>query len=159
MKSTSSQYSITPCGEQGSVLVIALVMLLVLTMMAVVGVQSTSIQERMAGNMRDKDISFQAAEAALRDAELALRNDFSALTGESCFYDHTDSSPRSDLCDHLLGDAFPNMPRFFVEELAPQPESLDPSDPLPDPSLYLITSRSAGGMTDTVTILQSMYKR
>ncbi|MGH8378845.1 MAG: pilus assembly PilX family protein, partial [Gammaproteobacteria bacterium] len=34
--------------------------------------QSTSLEERMAGNMRDQDLAFQAAEAGLRAAQTCL---------------------------------------------------------------------------------------
>ncbi|MEQ8250135.1 MAG: PilX N-terminal domain-containing pilus assembly protein [Oceanibaculum nanhaiense] len=50
-------------------LVIALIMLLVLTMLGVSTVQSTVVSERMAGHFRNKQNSFDAAEAALRDGE------------------------------------------------------------------------------------------
>lgn len=151
--------------EQGSVLVIALVILLVLTMMAIAGVQTTSIQERMAGNMRDKDISFQSAEAALRDAELALRDDFSAISAETCFYPHKATPPSTNpsYCDHLLETSFPNPPHFFIVELPPIPEPLESLESdtfnIPDPSLYRITAQSAGGSADATTILESIFKR
>lgn len=151
--------------EQGSVLVIALVILLVLTMMAIAGVQSTSIQERMAGNMRDKDISFQSAEAALRDAELALRSDFSAISADVCFYSYkvTPPSANPSYCDHLLETSFPNPPHFFIVEFPPIPEPLESLESdtfnIPDPSLYRITAQSAGGSADAITILEAIFKR
>jgi len=51
-------------GQQGTVLIIGLVILLVVTMLGIGGQQSTVLQERMAGNMRQNNIAFQAAEAA-----------------------------------------------------------------------------------------------
>lgn len=152
-------------SERGSVLVIALVILVVLTLMAIAGVQSTSVQERMAGNIRDKDISFQSAEAALRDAELALRNDFEALAAEDCFYPFDDQAPGTnpDLCNHLLNTSFPSTPQFFIRELPPIPEPVESLESdlfqAATPSLYRITAESAGGTADAVTILQSIYKR
>ncbi|WP_051822175.1 pilus assembly PilX family protein [Desulfonatronum thiodismutans] len=153
--------------EHGSVLVIALVILLVLTMMAIAGVQSTSTQERMAGNMRDKDISFQFAEAALRDAELALRDEFEIMTTEDCFFSFNDSPPdfEKDIpCLHyLFGDSFPSEPGFFIRELPPIPEPLESLESdtfnIPDPSLYRITAQSAGGSADARTILEAIFKR
>lgn len=44
-------------------------MLLLLTIIGVAGIQTTLLEERMAGNMRDRNLAFQAAESALRDAE------------------------------------------------------------------------------------------
>ncbi len=55
--------------QQGASLVIALMFLIVLTILGLVAVRSSTVQERMAGNDRDRAIAFEAAEAALRDAE------------------------------------------------------------------------------------------
>lgn len=55
--------------QRGAVMVIALLLLLVLTVLGVAGMSSTSLEEKMAGNSRDREIAFQAAEAALREGE------------------------------------------------------------------------------------------
>lgn len=55
--------------QQGAVLIVALVVLLVLTILGVAGVQNTAMEERMAGNFRDRFSAFQAAETALRAGE------------------------------------------------------------------------------------------
>ena len=47
--------------------------LIVLTVLGLVAVRSSTVQERMAGNDRDRAIAFEAAEAALRDAERDMR--------------------------------------------------------------------------------------
>jgi len=51
--------------QQGVVLIVALVLLLVLTVLGLAASQTTSLEERMAGNARNHDLAFQAAEAAL----------------------------------------------------------------------------------------------
>jgi type IV pilus assembly protein PilX len=48
---------------------------------AVMGVNV--MQERIVGNARDKDLALQAAEAALRDAELDVANNITSATGFS----------------------------------------------------------------------------
>lgn len=50
-------------------LIVALIMLLLVTLMAVSGMRGTSLEERMAGNLRDQNVAFLAAEAALRAGE------------------------------------------------------------------------------------------
>lgn len=55
--------------QSGAVLVVSLLLLLVMTVLALGASQSTRMQERMAGNARDIDIAFQAAEAGLRAGE------------------------------------------------------------------------------------------
>lgn len=53
----------------GAVLAISLIMLLLLTLIGVTGIQTTGLEEKMAGNMYKQNISFQSAESALKQAE------------------------------------------------------------------------------------------
>lgn len=55
--------------QRGAVMVVALLILLVLTVLGVAGMSATTLEERMAGNSRDREIAFQAAETALREGE------------------------------------------------------------------------------------------
>jgi Tfp pilus assembly protein PilX len=55
--------------QKGSVLFIALTFLVVITLMGLSGMQTATLQERMAGGERDYSIALQVAEMALRDAE------------------------------------------------------------------------------------------
>jgi len=55
--------------QSGVILMISLIMLLLLTLIMISAVQVTSLEERMAGNLRDHNKAFQAAESALREAE------------------------------------------------------------------------------------------
>jgi type IV pilus assembly protein PilX len=55
--------------QRGAVLIIALMLLVVLTLLALSAVQDTSLEEHMAGNMRSENVAFQASEAGLREAE------------------------------------------------------------------------------------------
>ena len=56
-------------SNRGSALVVSLILLVVLTMLAVQGMRTNVMQERMAGNLRERNLAFQAAEAALRLGE------------------------------------------------------------------------------------------
>ena len=56
-------------SQSGAVLIVSLIMLLLLTLIGVTAMQTTSLEEKMAGNLRDKNLAFQAAESALRAAE------------------------------------------------------------------------------------------
>lgn len=49
-------------------------MLLVMTLIGVSAMQTNLLEEKMAGNQRDLNLAFQAAEAALRDSENWLRD-------------------------------------------------------------------------------------
>lgn len=55
--------------ERGFALITILLMVVVLGALALGAMNSSILQEQMAGNVRDKNIALQSAEAALRDAE------------------------------------------------------------------------------------------
>ena len=59
--------------QSGAVLIISLIMLLLLTLIGASSMQTSSLEEKMAGNLRDRNLAFQAAESALRDAEQDIR--------------------------------------------------------------------------------------
>lgn len=58
--------------QRGAVLVVSLLLLLVMTLLGLGASQSTRMQERMAGNQRDREIAMQSGEASLRAAEALL---------------------------------------------------------------------------------------
>jgi type IV pilus assembly protein PilX len=71
--------------QRGSALIISLVFLLLLTILGMGAMQSSTLQERMAGNTRDYNVAFQAAEAGLRagEAELSAATAIPAYDGSS----------------------------------------------------------------------------
>lgn len=93
--------------QQGIALVVGIIFLLLMTLIGVTAIQTTSLDERMAGNVRDRNLAFQAAEAALRDAEedirgIGTRNP--AISGISdfsldCNSDGTAGNDDDGLCD------------------------------------------------------------
>ena len=58
-----------PQAQRGAVLIVSMLLLLTMTLLAMGASQSTRLQERMAGSLRNQDLAFQAAEAALRAGE------------------------------------------------------------------------------------------
>jgi type IV pilus assembly protein PilX len=63
----------TPMSAQrGAALITALLLLVVMTILAVTVMQMSRVQERMAGNTRDLNVAFEAAEAAVRNAETLI---------------------------------------------------------------------------------------
>ena len=56
-------------SQRGISLLMSLLLLLVMSVATVGAIQSGSLQERIAGNIRDRTTAFNAAESALRDAE------------------------------------------------------------------------------------------
>ena len=61
-----------PQRQRGAILVIALMFLVLLTIISVSSISGVTLEEKMAGNMREQNVAFQAAESALRDAEIDL---------------------------------------------------------------------------------------
>lgn len=59
----------TRIRQRGATLVVGMTLLLVMTLMALSAVQSTALQEQMAGNMKDRNLAFESAETAVRAAE------------------------------------------------------------------------------------------
>ena len=58
--------------QSGVVLFVALILLLILSLLGVTAARMQTVEERMARNDHNREISAQAAEAALRAAEVAL---------------------------------------------------------------------------------------
>ena len=55
--------------ERGVSLVVALIFLVILSVLGLTAMRVATMEERMSGNSRDRSLAFEAAEAALRDAE------------------------------------------------------------------------------------------
>lgn len=69
-----SPFTNSPKAQSGVALVVALLMLLILSLLAVASVDKVNISERIAGNQRDMNSAFQAAEAALLEGERWVLN-------------------------------------------------------------------------------------
>lgn len=165
-----------PHKQQGVVLFVSLILLLVLTLIAVSSMQSNIMEERMAGNMRNQDMAFQAAEAALRDGETFLQNPvLPAFDNTSGNFQPADpaagETPRWESVDwsnagsvHTYSgkeiSGIASDPAYIVEEMpATASGSSLASDTPGVHEVYRITARAVGGSSDAVVILQSTYKR
>ena len=60
--------------QKGAILVIALLFLVLLTIIGVSSISGVTLEEKMASNLREQNVAFQAAESALRDAEIDLES-------------------------------------------------------------------------------------
>lgn len=59
---------ILACRQRGTVLVVAMILLLVLTLLGVTALNTTTVEERMAANAQDQARAFQVAETGLVNA-------------------------------------------------------------------------------------------
>jgi type IV pilus assembly protein PilX len=170
--------------EQGVVLIISLFVLLAITLLAVSGMQTLGSNERMAGNFKDRQIAFQAGEAALRDAEQHIRSDtdgpFNPLRplnfSENC---------ANGLCSSQIGS--PTFPTFtaaqwtssqtfaygsqtskpaltglaatptYVIEYQGTTQPIDSSGK-PCVAIYSLATRATGGLASTTVFLHSTYR-
>ena len=82
-----SRTSLPARRQEGVALFIALVVLLIITVLGISGLQTTTLEERMAASARDRDIAFQAAEAALAEGEVFVQG--LAVTGLAQFDSNT----------------------------------------------------------------------
>ena len=71
---------------RGFSLIAILLMMVALAMLALGSMNSSIVQERMVGNARDRQVALQAAEAAIRDAEIDIELNVNAAVGfaEGC---------------------------------------------------------------------------
>lgn len=143
--------------QKGAVLVIALIMLLMITLASIATVRSTTLDERMAGNSRDRDKALQAAEAAVRLCLKQLTVDVPSTytapiltpvaTGTENW--EVESNWASGAINSVEVDmtttaGLARNPRCMVERLGAGDN-------------YRVTGRATGGAETTVVILQATY--
>lgn len=142
-----------PASRQGGVvLVMALIVLVLVTILGVSTLRTTTLQEKMAGNSRDRDKALQAAEAAVQACLAEVAGGTYALpltpaaTGTPARWDvaanWTDSSKSKEVTVAATGGLFGN-PRCMVEALDAAKGS------------YRVTGRAVGGSEQTVVMLQA----
>lgn len=172
-----------PRKQQGVVLVVALILLLILTLLGLASVQSTSLQEKMAGNQRQQQLAFEAAEAALRQGELSLAGlaTLPPFDGSTLGYyaNSTDSSGNTLAAgtdwstwnwtkaipysgNLSIGGGSSSKASYYIEQykyVAAAGQTLDASAPIPGAQLYAITARGRSPDLKSTVILQSTYKR
>ena len=167
-------------GQRGAVLIVSLVFMLILTIIAAASMQSSTLQERMAGNTKDTNLAFQAAEAGLRGAETALSQiNIGPFNGTGGLYRHcadpTDTATacvEPDWSNHssvgwqvMATDVIPyaaKPPEYFIEELisvADGNQVLDADQPVATLVFYRVTARGYGASNRSMVVLSTTYKR
>ncbi|MCK4587274.1 MAG: hypothetical protein KAU29_08025 [Gammaproteobacteria bacterium] len=166
--------------ESGAVLIISLIILIALTLIGITAMRTTVLEEKMAGNMRNKQQAFQAAEATLRAAEQYIKNNIIAtaafdLDGSDGLYNNDDvriwQSINWDNTDSLEYTDFDNSyniltpPRFVIQHLS---TAVSDIDKLNEEDIgegagggsietFLITARATGGNDNSVVYIQSTW--
>jgi len=160
--------------QHGMVLVICLIMLLLLTLSGLAAMQGSALQEKMAGNVRDSEQAFLAAESALRNGETFLNVSGGTATfstaGTSGLYDRTASSAvavdwKDSATVWRTGSTISGIsdtPRYFVESLPLviyKGKSLEADTPLETTVIYRVTASASGQTASSRAVLQSTYRR
>lgn len=149
--------------QHGAVLVISLIFLLLMTIIGVTSIQTTILQERMAGNVRDHNRALQAAEMALRAGEVWLDGNWATAdtTPSLDVYDWVAASDWSGLTQapqvmlSHMGDA--NKAGFFVHEPEQVIHGITASSMTVE-NYYPVTARGVGGNDATIVVLHSRFK-
>jgi type IV pilus assembly protein PilX len=165
--------------QQGIVLVVSLILLILITILSVSSMKNTVLEEKMAGNYKERNSAFQAAEAALRDAESYLftttilpsfDNSTSANT-LGLYQPASSSEARWESVDwtsssqvRTFSGALSNIttsPKYIIEELPPTPvpKSSIETGVAQENNYFRITSQAVGTAGTARVMLQSTYKR
>lgn len=166
-------------SQQGAALVVSLLILLVLTLIGVTGMQTTSLEEKMTGNMRDRNLAFQSSESALRAGEdyLLKLGTLPAFANSAGLYQPSVVVPNywnkdddtwwttADNIKTYITSTFAsiatNAAAYIIEELPEVPEptgSLEAGVPR-ETNYFRVTARGVGGTTSAVVMVQSVVKR
>lgn len=172
--------------QRGMVLITGLIFLLLMTIISMTSVQTTTLDERMANNFNDRNLAFQAAEAALRRAESFIlnpsedvdqllesknyedgvdgthpsvspdKNDDDGWTGEISYTDE-DINDVLDVSDEI--DHVVSQPVYVIQCLIVNP----PSGAAPSSdrcnSRYRVTARGQGALSTSVVVLETIVGR
>lgn len=156
--------------QRGVTLIVALIFLGILAILGVTAARNSILEERMAGNTRDRDLAFQSAEAAIKSFETDLFADGVVSAGGAGYYvdDNACAAPGGAGC---ATPPHPNNLDYWAEpageEWSDTIASVGPDiDGVASPPLYVVeklnnryrvTARGVGKSSDTVVILQAEY--
>ncbi len=172
--------------QRGVVMVIALVFLVIVSLLGIYMFRGLTVQERIAGNTRDKLRAFEAAQSALQYGEwwLAQPNNGDESNIITCSGTTTVSGVGAGMrvCNAELAD--PTVPRWTVRTDYTPPAmtvasgggltiegdinyharpglhiaSIGSEAASPNARLFRITAFGYGGNGDTVAVLSSVYR-
>lgn len=161
--------------QDGAALIFSLIILLVLTLLGITSMNNATLEEKMAYNMRDLNLSFEAAEAALREAEVWLQqqNNEDLISARGFVYQQGELPDLSNQ-DHDWWTNNNNTGSYGIagsdalSEVSTQPRFVIESGFVEDNVelnneeriyYYRITARGTGATDTAQTITQNVYAR
>lgn len=174
------QSTSTQARQEGAVLFIAIVLLLVMTLIGATAMKMTTSQERQAGIIQDIEVAFQGTEANLRGGEAVVRgqpvapiamgsptdsNNGGVYTAGPTVgtksYQNWDQASHTNFVTAAAGSGTAPVdpqPVFIVEEIAIISDVLNLGDPPAQiRHFYRITASGTGQDAATHALLQSTY--
>ena len=173
--------------QRGVVLVISLMMLLVLTLIGLAATRGTALEERMTANQNDREVAFEAAEAALRYGEGTLNAPTQpnyALNTAGAYFKQTmvttGANPQvwwnstfwntaGNMAQYLGGilPAPASPPLYYVvqstaattDDTQGTGTSRTAGAPTKPQTIYYVYARGVGVTGNTSVILQSVYRQ
>jgi type IV pilus assembly protein PilX len=155
-------------SQRGITLVVSLIFLMVLALLGIWAVSNNSLQERMAGNARNRDLAFAAAEAALKYAESTITTWRSGpFDGSNGLFEHVETTANDrDYWhdnDDNHADSFDwsnysrQVPTGTLNQVAEQPRYVvHRMAGVGSVEYYRVTARGVGGDANAVVVLQSI---
>ena len=174
-----------PRQQRGALLIVGLVMVLLMTIVGMAAIRGTGLQESMAGNMRERNMAFQAAETAVREGEARVSPKVKVLPPFDCtkgFCSDQNAIPANSVTYWVLANwvnlavkssydvkDIASPPLYVVEEIFVSPSALAAaegsgidSDAIPTtgaPTPYRISARATGTSLTTDSVVQSIFAR
>jgi len=169
--------------QKGAVLVVGLLILLVMTIIGVTTMQTSRVEEKMAGNVRDRNLAFEAAESALREAEDYIENleNVSGFTGSNGLYGESNSepinlsAPSSSTWTSTNSRAYSGslssvsaLPRYVIKIQsrgnsgltgALNVQGYGKQNPASQAIVFRVTVRGTGGSNQSQVFLQTYYRK
>ena len=109
-----------PHKQQGAVFITGLVFLVAISLLGVTAIKTSTLEERMAGNLRDRNLALQAAEMGLRYAEQHIRDNDPGTNAPNPIDGVTDfdEACTNGLCYYGAGDLAPGEPSATITDHA-----------------------------------------
>lgn len=178
MKPTTQSFLISSHRQSGIALITGLIFMVILTLLALAAMRTTTLEERMSGNARDRDMAFQSAESALRAGEQIVTGAtlpaFAAGTantprianGTLTGYWTSPTPTGHDWMGQSVSAWQPAgtsaAPQYVIEEMGATAGGGGGGlgiGALSDSGVYRVTARGVGSSANTVVILQAVYQR
>ena len=170
MHLSTYKFQSTTHKQQGAVLFISLIFLLIMTVIGISSLRSSTMDERQAGNALDRQLAFQAAESALRAGERFIDNNTPTLD-EDCTNGFCTNPREQDISNWQEDPTHPvwtdeaqtadvvlngirTTARFIIEDMCEVPVV---GGGTPTERMFRITAFATGGTDASRVMLQSSY--